>query len=109
MLILFLLSIYFFYFILKKLTNNIDLQKYFKTYLQEIKNLNKQQSQALYINTLDKITVSGTKLLFYFFIYLTPSIPLFYFLTNLLNLSFWICIAFISTLYLLFYIKKKYE
>ncbi len=101
-----LLSIYFFYFILKKLTNNIDLLKYFKTYLKEIKNLNTKQSQSLYIKSLDKITVSGTKLLFYIFIYLIPSIPLFYFLTTLLNLSYWICIAFISTLYLLFFIKK---
>ena len=105
-LIWFLISIYFFFFLLKKLISNINLLKYFKAYIKEIKNLNTKQSQELYIKSLDKITITGTKLLFYIFIYLTPSIPLFYLFKNILNLSYSICIVIISTFYLLFFIKK---
>ena len=105
-LIWFLISIYFFFFLLKKLVINVDLLKYLKTYLKEIKNLNTNQSQAMYIKSLDKITVAGTKLLFYIFIYLIPSIPLFYLFKNILNLSYSICIVVISIFYLIFFIKK---
>ena len=93
LLIYFLISICFFYFLLKKLINHIDLFKCFKTYIKKIKSLNIKQSQDMYIKTFDNIAISGAKLFLYIFIYLTPSIPVFYLLS----------ITIISILYILFF------
>ena len=108
-LIYFLISIYFFYFLLKRIIKNIDLLKNLKTYLKVIKKLKIRQSQEMYIKTFDEITISGAKLLLFFFIYLTPSIPILYVLKISFNLSYLISVTLITILYLQYFLKKYYE
>ena len=105
-LIYLILNIFFLFFYLNFLKQKINIEETYKEYIDSMKNLKGRDYSSNLVNSLDNLTIKGSRLLMMIVLYLMPSIPIFYFL-KYLRFSPFISLIIISTCYLFFFIKYK--
>lgn len=103
-LFIFIFIIYVFSQFFIKITN---FNKAFKNYIISIKNINLRENKTKTLTSMDNISKSGSKLIFFIILLFTPFLISLYILINFFNYPTYLAIPILSIPYIIILFKNK--